>query len=687
MTSKNYLCNSIKENIRRNFPLLVLIALVLLAVLPVRAAISMDAARNYMENPMSKLNPVQQAFVETVGFTEIMIPVILAAGAVIGLVQFFYLYSGEKTDFFHCLPLKREQLFGIHYISGLIIFFVPYVVSVFLAYVVGVGYQAVTSIAIKSMGISVGLTALYFLIMYEAAILAVLLTGNLFMGILGYAGLLSYGYIFQLTFQGMNDRFFDTIANIQQSEWKLYLSPVLAYGDAIYHYREGESVWNYVIYGILLAAVLLALGVYIYKVRPSESYQRAIAFPKLQPVIKVAVVFLFSLAGGLFISGATAHRFLWLAGDTIIAGLILSCVFEFIYTLDIKKCIRPRVSTGIILAVLALILVGYRKDITGYDTYLPQKEKIETMSVYFESINGQLSYPSGYHGWDMRKYMQEVRIENFDAVYQLASKGVEYYKDNTQNSDVMVSVYIGYHLKSGKDVYRCYYLPETEELVENIGEIYDNWEYRQKLLPTSYIDEEKISYFYINDFYQAGEQLDVKGENLRNLYKTYKSELEEMSFEQSRKYSIIGYLQVKEAVKPKDAAEYDYRVDATGILYEDSYLLPVYANFTKTRAALEKAGYSMKECIVPEDVKNIHLWTYEEASGDKVDVVVEDEANIERIVKQLTFCDGYYSVASDICYHVNVEVKWKENERETRSQLYLRKNKSVESIFQQLNID
>ena len=45
MTSKNYLFNSIKENIRRNFSLLILLSVAMLAVLPAYTLMSLDVAK------------------------------------------------------------------------------------------------------------------------------------------------------------------------------------------------------------------------------------------------------------------------------------------------------------------------------------------------------------------------------------------------------------------------------------------------------------------------------------------------------------------------------------------------------------------------------------------------------------------------------------------------------------------
>ncbi len=186
---------------------------------------------------------------------------------------------------------------------------------------------------------------------------------------------------------------------------------VLRGSGIVEHYRNG------MIYGVVMLVILLGLNIWIYKIRPSESYHKAIAFPKLEPVsesyhkaiafpklepvIKVCSVVPISLLAGLMFSAEVKHVFLWMVVGTVVSALVLSAAFDFLYTLDIRSCIKPKVTDGMILAVLALVVTGYRMDITGVDSFLPDKDKIATMSVQLNSISDAFSYPEGYYGRDV----------------------------------------------------------------------------------------------------------------------------------------------------------------------------------------------------------------------------------------------------------------------------------------------
>ena len=77
----------------------------------------------------------------------------------------------------------------------------------------------------------------------------------------------------------MNNMFFDTLAQFQEPGITKYLSPIVSHLDAIDLWAaEIGDIRGYVIYAVILIVVVLAADVCIYKVRPSESFHKSIAF-------------------------------------------------------------------------------------------------------------------------------------------------------------------------------------------------------------------------------------------------------------------------------------------------------------------------------------------------------------------------------------------------------------------------
>lgn len=685
---------------RRNLWLIILFFLGFFAVGPVRLLVSLDAARHTAAPYPSGFTMeeyLRWTFRSNISLNDSMtIALVVVCAALAAFAGFLYLYSQEKTDFYHSLPLKREKLFAVQFISGFLIFLIPCLLNLLISFGIGGVYGAIDLSALEAAGIQILFAVVYFLAVYGAGVLAVLLTGNLFAGILGFIALVAYGPVLYLTYTRLNYHFFDTLVPEMESGIGEFFSPVTAYIQAGSLYGRGETVTQYLLYGILLAAVLILADVLVYRLRPSESFHRTIAFKKLEPVIKVCGLPPLVLLVALFFGSQMYEGFFWMAAAALVLTLIFSAVYDFLCTMDIRTALKPRISTGVILAGLVLILGGYQMDITGVDRYLPGEEKIASMSVYFNSINGQLGYPEGTGAASLSVFLKENRVEDFHDIYRLAQKGVEYYEENgaydQQDTSAeaggaqqtQVSIYIGYHLKSGQDVYRLYYLPETEELVENVEEIYDNWEYRETVLPTSYIDPADIEGIDTYSFSEAGKPLNLSKNSADIFMKTYKGELENLTFAQSREEKVVGYMELQENAEG----------DQGYYLYDDyiyTYYLPVYESFEKTRELLEDMGNPMPAEISAEEVEAIDLSRY--VNEDGVDIYQEksfqDKDDIETILKQLTYAESRFTVGSPVNYDVSVVIRWKDQEKEQTS-LSLFENDSLSDILNQLyqqNID
>ena len=690
MTSKNYLCKSIKENIRRNMFLTILVLLAFLVVFPIYCITGMDGAGN-IEAYMG-FDGYQRVLLRCLGPNSPASVVVIVAAVLYALLSFGYLYSGEKTDFYHSLPMKREALYLVSLVSSLISFVVPYLISVGMAYMIGMVSGGSSPYVLKITMMTIGLHLIYYLVFYTGAVFAILLTGNLFTGVLGFAGIMSYGLILDAAVTYMNDRFFHTLSVKSPQFVSWFLSPIAVYinscvgGENLAEMWSGqmhlrgsgieETYRNGMIYGVIMLVVFLGLNIWIYKIRPSESYHKAIAFSKMEPVIKVCSVIPISLLAGLVFSSGMKHVFLWMVIGTVVSALVLSAAFDFLYTLDIKNCIKPKVTDGIILAVLALVVTGYRMDIAGVDSFLPDEDKIETMSVSLNSISDTFSYPEEYYG---RNALEEDRLESFAPVYRLAKTGVAYYKQNDGNEEgqIMVDVDVAFHMKSGKTVYRNYYIPETEETLKNIEEIYDDWDYREKIMPTYYATAEDIDFLYVIDHMGRRLQMDIQQDKLEILYKTYKNELESMTFSESREQRVIGYISAEQKMQDSYTRE-DYMA---------TWDLPVYEGFKETRAMLEELGYPISDTIPAEEVLRIRLTNSDDMGETTGEVILEKKEDIERVLKSLSYGDGRYRVGSNMEYAVNVEIAWNDRFRETWRPLYLMNTGTVDDILKELHID
>lgn len=319
-----------------------------------------------------------------------------------------------------------------------------------------------------------------------------------------------------------------------------------------------------------------------------------------------------------------------------------------------------------------------------------KKDDVETMSVYFTSINERANYPMKYPvGAD--EQMERNQTKDFDAIYEMAKLGVNYYKDHDKQSvdiapaflrtqstwalteedeSVMVSVYIRYHLKNGRTVNRAYYLPESKEILALASDIYDNWDYKKTMLPTSYVSEQDIEYLYVKDIFDKRLQLNATEDVIDNIYKTYKGELESMTLEQSSKDRILGYLSVEEKIEEN---------------YNQTTDFPIYESFTKTRELLENAGQPLKE-LSSDDILSITCYGTR-SNGEYVEEVITDKAEIEEILPSLTYEMGHYGLGSKVSYELNFNILFEDRGTQMQNNLYMMEGEAFNSLLEKLNID
>ena len=100
---------------------------------------------------------------------------------------------------------------------------------------------------------------------------------------------------------------------------------------------------------------------------------------------------------------------------------------------------------------------------------------------------------------------------------------------------------------------------------------------------------------------------------------------------------------------------------------------------------LEDMGNPMPNEVSPEKVESVCLGRY--VSADEADLyqekIFQDQEEIEKILEQITFTEGRFTVGSPVNYDVNTEIRWKDQEKDPVF-LYLMENDSLSGILDQL---
>ena len=648
MTSKISFFKLVREDIRNRSWLLAMTALVLFLSQPVALMIQVSNWMEDIRNRYSTMKQVQNLYMGRLGFeAELTVMALMVLAVICAFTGYQYLHSSVKLDFYHSLSIKRSRLFFVQYCSGVIIYIFPAFVCLLLNLAVG-GVNGILTgemvfLALKAFSVHF----LYYLLTYATAILAMMMTGKIVVAILALGVFMSYALIISLLSSALTARFFSTALEEGQfmATWTAYLSPA-----AFCFYVEGKlggadtsvgSKW--LCLGILLALIVALTGLCLslYSIRRTEAANHSMAFQKTEGVIKVLLAVPISISAGFYVSMmVSAHPTIWLLAGTLFGVLILCALIEFIYHMDIREVFHHKGQIVLSAILAAGVILAFRYDVFGYDTYLPEKEDISAMAIQYDPVNGNYAYKtvmtgnstSSYYG---EKYgLDESAVKDFEPIYELAKEGVGQVKEKNQNG---VRIAVKYVLKSGRSVYRAYSLPK-ETVDQQMAQIYNQEEFKRAVYPILRDTKREPSAFTLTTW-NGSSQMILTEEQRKKLIETYRQELLEVTYQDFQADHEIGAFSIE--FQNGDSGE------SYGYGTEDSY--PITTDCTETIALIKEYGYEVPLQPDSEQISSINVEIYNSRGMTAQTVSFTDPEEMQEILDTLTYScfSGFYSLGCE----------------------------------------
>ena len=678
MTSRSLFFKYMKENTKQRIWSLALALLLCFFVFPVATALNISTIFR-PENLNSSGLPAELALAQAQqDFTREMLRVysmkggalafmLTLAAVVLAASGFAYLHSKKKTDFYHSLPIRREMLYAVTCLNGFLYMAVAYI-----------GFLTIAAVMIRVKGVPFDWGSLYlasvehlcfFALVYMTAILAMLLTGNLVVGLLGTGVLFSWGPVICMTVSAYFSEYFTTFYG--DDSFLLALSertsPVAWYVEACMSEHPGRMA----LWAMLAAAVLFLLGMFLYRRRPSEAAGHAMAFPITQPIIRFLIVVPSSL-----LLGAMFHSMMYEDGWTVfglVCGLLLvSCIIEIIYHFDFKSLFAHKRQLLVSAVFVGVVFVIFRFDLFGYDRYLPATEKLASGGIYCDLLDPEatsqyhstVEYGEGWYGVSfdampsstLADKMQISDDQGLELLHTIAAQGVH---DAAQARDRFLrgggrsydledgdesfqNVTIAWHLRNGRTVYRSY-LVNVSGVKTALEAVYDLDAYKTAMYPVlsltaddvagiNYKEEDECSHVKLSGAdvkaaltagdsagseKEAGSSVtDAAGDNIGQsgsadsmkaaLLAAYQEELKALTSETRAQEMPIAEIQFK--TNENQALIQKLRDEGGNYtLFNHYYYYPIYPSFTKTIALLRACGTEVGGMVTPEKTASITL--------------------------------------------------------------------------------
>ncbi|MEY8354847.1 DUF6449 domain-containing protein [Lachnospiraceae bacterium 54-53] len=666
MTSKSLYFNLLKEDGKRRLWSIALAFLVFFFSFPVRIALVLgDDIKQKMSHQY-----IVSGLADSLGFLNgwaAALFIILAL--IMGVSSYSYLHSRQKVDFYHGIPVNRKHLFWANYFNGIFIPAAVYGINL----IITLGVIAVYGISpVEVAGTAFWgflLFILHYSMMYSVTVLAMILTGNIIVGILGTVVLQFYFVCTVLVLQLYFGQFFHTSYRDGEEVFSFWLdktSPFTLFITNMGKLRTGVPAGEQAIRisAVLAVAVILTLLAFLlYKKRGSEAAGRAMAFGISMPMIRIPIVILSSLGGSIFFW--LLHSSAGWAVFGLLCGMFLShCIIEIIYNFDFRKLFSHWKQMVVSAAVAAILFCGFRYDLFGYDRYIPAESSIESMAVSMNDRNYWVSYgvprkdSMGDYYWEYQDpddyIFSHMELKDTAPALALIRDAVERNRKLHHGNGVSedwedgkngYSFSVKYNLKNGKSIYRSYVM-SSDGIRPEIVEIFENPDFLQAVYPVLSQTPENTAWVRVS----RGEQTIIASRDrngtdkamTEKLLQAYQEDFKNLKVKTMLKENPVASIQF--LTKLQAEAETKQNEKQTSWQYSDVTsrgYYPIYASFQRTLELLKECQIDVDSWNSLENVTEISIEsdqfttykpTYEAVNSQYL--TITDPAEIAQIVSR-----------------------------------------------------
>ena len=601
---------------------------------------------------------------------DLLRPNAMMAGVVIGIAvvsaasTLYYLHSRKQTDFYESIPIKRENLFKMAIQNSLLVFLIPLVVEEMVEFVIA-GQQVLGG------GVfAVGEAILWYLFIFAAAwltmALAMIMTGNIIVGVLGFGVFATYfPIVIYNIFPLYAGSFFSTYsgdtANSVYNSITNYLSPIWIGLRGIAYVNEGtKSEITFMALLLVWCVVLYVLCQVLYGRRPAESAGRAMAFPKANTVIKVLLVIPSALYSGfIFYSLGDADSIFWLVFGVVFGAIVVHALIECIYQFNVKAAFSNKKHLVFVMICSLFIMGSFTADIFGYDRYVPEASKLESVTVKPSNTN-----PYGYWG----KGQEGLTGDTMKLALSVIKESVEV-KNNSGNTEGSSSYYESsgsfffktisrkevtsddieisatFRTKNGSVKTRNYTL-RSQKARELYNKLYATREFKSdiySLYTGDYNEVKEISWSGVETEY-----LNLTKEEKKQFFDTYLSELDGLTYTDVQNVVPIGSIDISVGGT----------ADSTNAI-QDSYY--IYPSFKKTIAFLKQKGCAADKTIADLNISSLDVTSYDDEGLSTHYTItnknVIDKVKDKLILQQMTSVPGLDVADTDMDMQVNYKSK------------------------------
>ena len=685
MTSKSLFFKLMKEDFKTRVWTLAISILIFFFSLIVATAM-MISFNLYNSSTYNYSDDLAMNFMSYIGINNPFFGIIfIVLSLVMAMSGFSYLYSKKKVDLYHSLPVKREVLYFIKLINGILIVVIPFIICEIVASLLVIANTGKISVLIAAIW-AIAEWTLLFILSYFLTVFSIMLTGNMLIGILACGFFSFYFPLISLVLKGYQSTFFDTyytsgfiIENVLPNMSSFMLM-----------FNIFELKWlTRIIIVILASIVFLFINLFLYKKRASEAAGKSVSFNVIKLPIKSMMVIFMSILMYLLGYEVMNDSIGWGLFGLIVSGVITHCVMEIIYNQDFKKIFAKKIELLVLIIISIFIAAAFQFDIFGYDSYIPSASQIKSTAVISnllesnsEQYYNKVEISDGYYNDSFvdvdyasdskieADQIKKMDIQNKDAVLELARQGIEAAKYDLELYGNFDKVLISYKLKNGRTVGRVYYV-DLDQSTSGLSSVYADESYKKSSYPILSENPENIVSVDFNGIMDNDTHIVFHDDELKKKFvETYKKELMNLDYETKLKSYPFASIRFNNNFREgalRKYAGFNYTSDSTTAVnskWENVYanslesvgFYPIYPEFKETLALLKEMDVEVIYKFPAEYVESIDVsyndWEnndpdnnieeVESYSSETTPKTFTDKRDIEEILDKLVICDSPY---------------------------------------------
>ncbi|WP_088102650.1 DUF6449 domain-containing protein [Halalkalibacter urbisdiaboli] len=518
---------------------------------------------------------------------EIQVLFIIGTPIIAGIFLFRYMQQKSSADLSHSLPIRRGPLYVNHLFSGFVMLLFPVWLTALITAIVMNVAPVGSLLTQEDVWSWVLIVSLFTVFIFVFSTFVGMLTGvSVAQGILTFIFLILPAGFLVLINQHLKIFLYGYSEQHFIYDGATTWSPLLHLAEIQRNPLTGMDVVLYLVFLV----VFVVLGYVLYRFRHIEMATQTITFQPLRPVFKYGVTFCAMLVAGSYFS--MNNHIGW-----IVFGYITGSILGyFVADMILKKTwrifsLRSLVEYGSFAVVVVILCVAVKMDIVGFETRVPELEKIE--SVYY-----------GEHFYELReaeKRGESVFIDDPELVENVRTlhESIVTNRPSTPspNNPNFYSNVIAYKLKNGGTLIREY-LVEKDMIKEELATIIESDYYKNKHFHLEQLDMEMDQLTISSNQIERRVVITDK-EEIEELQQLLKEELRAMSYDdimdQTADWATFYFL----------PANVENIASQHGMYNEEVRAYSLEKSFNLVNNWLDEKGYTEEILILPEDIESV----------------------------------------------------------------------------------